>query len=250
MISTAARSEDRWLFKAAGVGTFVLGLAYVVTVVLWFYVGKLPVTGAAWLTFIDGKRAVWWTILDLSVLTDVLFIPLALALYAALARVNKGATLITTALMGLFVPLDLAGTWSHYGSLITLSGQYADASLAQRAPLAAAANYGAAFVGSRVEAVYTMGLLSLAIALVSVIMLRSDYGRATAWSGIAGGFFGVLSVTGWSLPVLLNAIGVTVWAFLVAFRLCFRQGVPAETALTEPAEATAGNPADMTVEVS
>lgn len=43
-------------------------------------------------------------LLDLSVLTDFLFVPL-----------------IATALVGLFVGLDLAVTWTNYASLLSLS---------------------------------------------------------------------------------------------------------------------------------
>lgn len=240
MTPNAVTAEDRWLFRISGICTFVLGVAYVATVILWIYIGKLPTSGEAWLTSIGGKTGVWWTTLGLSVLTDVLFVPLALALYALLRRVNQGAALIGTSLMGLFVPVDLDGTWAHYGTLITLSGHYsAAASDAQRASYVAAADYGSAFVTSRVEALYTVGLLSLAILLISIIMLRSDVGRTAAWFGIAGGFFGVLSVTGWNLPVLLNAAGVAVWVFLVGYRLLFRPAgpVPAVTvpAVTVPA---------------
>lgn len=235
-----ASPDNRLLFKISGLCSFVLGLAYVTTVALYFYVGKLPADGAAWLTFLGGKTAVWWTIIDLSVLTDLLFIPLALALYASLSRANRGAALIPLALVALWVPLDLAGTWSHYASLITLSGRYsAAASAAQQAPLVAAADYGAAFLGSRMEAVYTTGLLSFAILLVSLVMRKGDFGKTTAWFGIGGGFFGMLAVTGWNLPVLLNVIGVATWVFLVSYRLYFRDSAPV------PAR-----PADIAVQVT
>ncbi len=220
-----ASPDNRWLFKTGGLCTFVLWLAYVATVVLYFSVGKLPSDGAAWLTFLGGKTALWWTIIGLSVLTDLLFIPLALALYASLSRTSRLPSLIPLALMALWVPLDLAGTWSHYASLMTLSGRYAGpATAAQRAPIVAAADYGAAFLGSRLEAVFTTGLLSFAILLGSVVMRKSGFGKAASWSGIGGGFFGMLAVTGWNLPVLLNVIGVGLWFFLVSLRLYFSFG--------------------------
>jgi hypothetical protein len=238
-----ASPDNRWLFKTGGLCTFVLGLAYVATVVLYFSVGKLPADGAAWLTFLGGKTALWWTITGLSVLTDLLFIPLALALYAALSRTSRLPSLIPLALMALWVPLDLAGTWSHYASLITLSGRYAAATAAQRAPIVAAADYGAAFLGSRLEAVFTTGLLSFAILLVSVVMRKSGFGKTASWSGIGGGFFGMLAVTGWNLPVLLNVIGVGLWVFLVSFRLYFGYFGDSAAAPARPA-------ADLPVQVT
>jgi hypothetical protein len=95
-----------------------------------------------------------------------------------------------------------------------------------------------------------MGLLSFAILLVSVVMLRSEFGRWTAYFGIGGGFFGVLSVTGWNLPVLLNAIGVTVWVFLISYRLYFRRTAPApQPEPTQPMQAEKTAQAGATVEV-
>jgi hypothetical protein len=248
MIQSAVNPDDRWLFRASGISTLVLGLAYVGTVVLYLYVGKLPSGGEAWLKYLDGKQAVWWWILGLSVLTDLLFIPLALALYAALGAVNKGAAAIVAALIGLFVALDLTGTWSHYASLISLSGGYAAAtSAAQRAQDVAAANYGAAFLGSRLEAFYSFGLLSSAILLVSLIMLKGDFGKAAAYAGIAGGIFGIVSITGWNLPVLLNALLVAIWIFLVSYRLYFRPAAQAST--LQPAPPSTAEPA-IAAEVS
>ena len=60
----------------------------------------------------------WWAILGLSVLTDLLLVPVALALYLALKGVDRDAMLVATAFIGLFVVLDLAVTWPNYASLI------------------------------------------------------------------------------------------------------------------------------------
>jgi hypothetical protein len=83
-----------------------------------------------------------WAILALSVLTDLLFVPVGLSLYLALKDLNRNAMLVATAFVELFVALDLAVTWSNYASLITLAGRYASATNdAQRAAYAAAADY-------------------------------------------------------------------------------------------------------------
>jgi ABC-type bacteriocin/lantibiotic exporter with double-glycine peptidase domain len=56
-------------------------------------------------------------------------------------------------------------------------------------------------------------------------MLRGVFNRATAYVGLATGFFGILSVVG---PFVLNALGTTVilasvlttvWVLLVGYRL-------------------------------
>src|ERR1022692_4585733 len=86
-------------------------------------------------------------ILGLSVFTDFLFVPVALALYLALKGVNRNAMLLATAFVGLFVVLDLAITWSHYASILTLYRDYSKAADdAQRAGYLAAANYASAIL--------------------------------------------------------------------------------------------------------
>ena len=67
----------------------------------------------------------WSGILGLSVVTDLLFVPVALSLYLALKEITRNAMLVATAFVGLFVVLGLAVTWSNYASLIVLSGDCA-----------------------------------------------------------------------------------------------------------------------------
>jgi hypothetical protein len=51
------------------------------------------------------EAAVWWVIVGLSVLTDLLYVPVALSLYLVLKGVNRNAMLIATAFVGLFIVL-------------------------------------------------------------------------------------------------------------------------------------------------
>src|SRR5436305_11135578 len=79
--------EGGWLYRAGGISALLLGLGYVITIPLYLYVGAPPHEAEAWLTHLAGKTTVWWAILALSVLTDLLFLPVALALYFALKSV-------------------------------------------------------------------------------------------------------------------------------------------------------------------
>ena len=107
------------------------------------YVGPPPSGGDAWFKYLPGKATVWWVIVGLSVFTDFLFVPLALALYLALKGCNRNAMLLAVALVGLFVVRDLAVTWSHYASILTLYGKYSIATDdVQRTGFLAAANCG------------------------------------------------------------------------------------------------------------
>src|SRR5215470_7994511 len=119
--------DGKWMLRVCGVCALALGMAYVVTILLFAYVGGPPSGGEAWLKYLAGKTVVWSAIVGLSVLTDLLYIPVAAAVYLALNHLNRNAMLISTAFVGLFIVLDLAVTWSNYASLISLSGGYAAA---------------------------------------------------------------------------------------------------------------------------
>jgi hypothetical protein len=228
--AAAAEAEGKWLFRVGGISALVLGLGYVAIIPLYALVGAPPKDGEAWLKYLAGKSPVWWGILGLSVLTDVLFIPVALALYHALKGISRNAMLVAAAFVGLFVVLDLAVTWPNIAALITLSGKYAVAmSDAQRAAYVAAANYASAVVGSSLEGVYSIGILSLGILVAGLIMLRGVFGKITAYLSVLTGILGIVSVVG---PLFMSALGVTViitsvlttiWVVLVGVRL-FRLG--------------------------
>ena len=215
-----------WLYRVGGISALLLGIGYIITIPLYASVGAPPSGGEAWLTYLAGKTTVWWAILGLSVLTDLLFIPAAFALYLALKGVNRSAMLLATAFLGLFVVLDLAVTWPNFASLITLSGNYAAAANdAQRATYVGAANYASAVLASHLEAVYAIGVPSLGILLIGLVMLKGIVGKSTAYIGVVTGILGIVAVGG---PIIVSMLGVTViitsilttvWVLLVGIRL-------------------------------
>ena len=139
----AALPDEKWLYRVGGISALTLGIAYIIIIPLFVHVGAPPKGGEVWLKYLQGKTTVWWTILWLGVLTDFLYIPVALALYFALERVNRSAMLLASVFVGLFVALDLTVTWANYAALLTLSGPYAAVTNeVQRAGLCSpAANY-------------------------------------------------------------------------------------------------------------
>jgi hypothetical protein len=214
------------VYRVGGISALLIGIGYVVTIPLYVYAGAPPSGGQARLTYLAGKTTVWWAILGLSVLTDMLFVPVALALYLALQRVSRTAMLLATAAVGLFVVLDLAVTWTNYAALITLSGSYAAATnAAQRAVYVAAAEYASAVLGSSLEAVYSILVLSLGILLIGLVMLKGVFNKATASVGVATGLLGIVAVVGpfvaspLSLAVIPLSVLTTVWVFLLGYRL-------------------------------
>src|SRR5262249_5146291 len=127
ILVNAADPDGNWIYRVGGLSALLLGIAYIATIPLYASAGAPPSGGEARLQYLAGKTTVWWAILGLSVLTDVLFVPVALALYLALKGVNRNAMLVATTFVGLFVVLDLAVTWPDYAALITLSTHYAAA---------------------------------------------------------------------------------------------------------------------------
>jgi hypothetical protein len=220
MMLNVVDPDGKWLYRVGGISALVLGIGYLITIPLYAHVGAPPSDGEVWLQYLAGKTTVWWVILGLSVLTDLLYVPVALALYLALKGVNRNAMLVATACVGLFVVLDLAVTWPNYASLITLSGHYTAATNdAQRAAYIAAANYPSAVLASRLETVYSIMILSFGILLIGLVMLNGIFNKMTAYVGLVTGVLGIVSITGWNVVIIMNAVLATVWVLFVGYRL-------------------------------
>jgi hypothetical protein len=217
---SAPVGQRKGVYLVGGLGALALGLGYLSIIPLYASVGAPPSDGQAWLTYLADKTTVWWVILGLSVLTDLLYIPLALALSFALQAINRTAMLVATALVGVFVVVDLAVTWANFAALLMLGARYAAATTdAQRASYVAAANYPAALLASPLERVYAIVILSFAILLIGLVMVKSAFGKVTALLAVITGILGIISITGWSVAIITNAVLATLWVLLVGYRL-------------------------------
>jgi hypothetical protein len=108
-----------------------------------------------------------------------------IALYLALKELNKNLMVLATAFVGLFVVLDLAVTWSHYASVLTLYRNYAIATDdAHRASYIAAANYASAMLNSPLEIVYAIVTLAAGILLIGFVMLRGVFNKNHSLFGL------------------------------------------------------------------
>lgn len=216
----AVHSDDKWLHRAGGVAALAIAAAYVVIILLYARVGAPPVGGEAWLQYLAGKTTDWWAIVGVSVLTNFLYVPVALSLYAALKQINRNAMLVAVAFVGLFVALELAVNWSSYAALLILGRDYASAtSDLQRAAYVAAANYPSAVIASPLASVYAIGTLSFGILITGLVMLKGIFNKITAYLGVITGMLGIAAVAGVSVAVILNAVCATVWLFFVGYRL-------------------------------
>lgn len=226
---TATGGDDARLFRLSGIAGIFVALAYPVIIVLFVLAGTdQPVGegGAAWLSYLSGNTGVWWAIVGLSVLTDVLWIPVAWAVYVALRAVDRTVALVGSGLLVLFVILEMATSWPSYAVLIALSGDLQTATVAQRTDILAAAGFAAAIISSHLLSFYAILLPALGQLFIGAVMRRGGpFGRTTAYFAVAAGFLGVLAVFGglaWEplgQAIILGSLLSGVWFFLVGYRL-------------------------------
>ena len=213
-------ADEKQSYRVGGLAALVLGIGYIVIFPLYAHVGAPPKGGEAWFQYLPGKTMVWWTILWISVFTDLLFVPVVFGLYRALKGISRNAMLLASACVWLFVVLDLAITWSHYASILTLYQNYSTASNdIQRAAYVAAADYASAMLTSPLEIVYAIVILSFGILVTGWVMRKSQFPKITAYVGLATGILGILSLTGVTLAIIGNALFATAWLFLVSHGL-------------------------------
>ncbi|HEX6686934.1 MAG TPA: hypothetical protein VF062_29485 [Candidatus Limnocylindrales bacterium] len=212
--------------RAGSVAAIALGGMYVAITVLYVVAGAPPEDIAQRLAYLAEHSTAWWAIVALSVATDLLFAPVMWALYLLLKGFGRSAMLAGTGLVGLFVVLDLAVTWPNYAALITLGGDLATAADDTRtATILGAATYAGKVLSSGLFGVYAILVPAAGIAIISWIMLKPGFSRLTAYTGLATGVFGLVSVAG---PVFVAAAGTfailtsvltTLWVVLVGFKL-------------------------------
>jgi hypothetical protein len=197
----------------------LIALLYVAIIALYSRVGAPPGSGEEWMAYLPGKIPTWWAILYLSVATDLLFLPVAVALYLALRDTSRWMVALAVAFVALFVAVDLAITWGDYARLLTLAERYlAATSDVQRAALVAAADAASAVLGSKLEVILAIVDLSLGILLVSWVMLRARFGSFTAWTGVVTGLLGIAALSGHAVVIVSNALCATAW--LVSVSVC------------------------------
>jgi len=219
-MSSSHSSEDRECFRWGGTAALLVAIGYVTIIPLFTRAGAPPAAGDAWFHYLAGKTTVWWAILWLSVITDLLYLPVAWALWIALRETQRNLMLAATVSLHLFVVLDLAVTWTHHASLLALFQSYSKApDDAHRAAYQAAAEYAAAMPATRLLIFYAIVIPSVGLLLAGIAMLKGGFGKLSAWTGIITGVLGVLSLTGFYPVVMANALGATIWFFSVGVHL-------------------------------
>ncbi|MBL8076723.1 MAG: DUF4386 family protein [Anaerolineales bacterium] len=220
-----AEQDEKWLFRTGGVAALLFSIAYIFIIIVYVPIGK-PSGAEAWLVNMASHTQSWRTILLLSVLTDILLIPIVLSLFNLLKRNNKVAMLFAITFIGLFILLDLALTWTNYASLISLSEDYAEAKdEIQRMLFLTAATYPASIVDSNLLFFYNTFTLSLGILIAGFVMRKEMFDQAAAYTGIATGILGIVAVFGpfvnsaLSGAIIIASLLTTVWIFIVGVKL-------------------------------
>jgi len=189
-------SSWRGLYKAGGVSAVIVGALLIIEMVAYLATAAPSLTDAAgWFTLFRDNRFVGlvdFGILELYAL--VLFVPMFLALYAALKRASESYMAIAAILA--FVGIAANFATSKLFSLLALSDLYAAAAsvalksqflAAGQAVLAVSAQGG---IGGSVE-----GGIPLAVAglIMSTVVVRSRIlGRAAGYAGILANGIGLV----------------------------------------------------------
>jgi len=215
-----ADSRWHWLYKIAGAAALI-SLMIIPIQLIVFIVSPPPSTAIGWFTLFQNNKLLGLLAFELLIIVScALAIPMYLAFYAALRRVNESFMAIATV-------LGLVGIVAFFVArpafeMLYLSDQYAAATTdAQRSLfLAAGEAMYAIFNGTASHLGYVFA--AIAPLIISVVMLRSNiFSKATAYMGIitnvvALGFyipkigiiFGIISV----FPFLM------IWNILIARR--------------------------------
>ncbi|SHJ51147.1 protein of unknown function [Tessaracoccus bendigoensis DSM 12906] len=195
MRMSVSRTDLTWrtLYLAGAVSAGVFVVLVLVPVTMLFTAPVPPTDGAGILEYIAEHPGVYLTQLVSFVGLAVPAMVVLAALAVALRQVDKSLALIG----GLFgvaseiIALALGSSpQSLHGGLVVLSDAYSKASSAERQSLVSAAD---ALIATT-NAVSWAGILTAAaILILSITMLRGDFGRVGAILGIVTGLLGIVS---------------------------------------------------------
>ncbi len=208
------------LYMAGGIAFMITGILYIIGTILFASLGGFPASGQAALTAIPGVKLQAQATTTIFALSDFLLIPAVLALYLSLTGVRKTYALLATALVGLFIVIDLGVNTVNFFNLIALSDKYAAATAdGQRAAIIAAADLtlNTIAVGITMATVASVGILIYGLA-----MLKGVFNKATAYLAIAAGIVGIIS--GIPTPALgvffpITLILTAIFFFLAGWKL-------------------------------
>lgn len=226
-------ADSNWksLYKFGGVAALIVAVLFPIEIIVMITY-PLPSTVIGYFTLFQSNRLIG--LLDLYLLeipAYILFVPMFLALYAALRRTNESCMALATTLAIIGITVFLAT--NNPFSMLSLSDQYAAATTdAQRSLFLAAGQAMLANTNQRAVDGFNMGFLLVSVAglIVSAVMLRSNiFSKVTAYMGILANalslaeYFRLVFVPEAVILLLFIAIAsclfLLIWYILIARRL-------------------------------
>jgi hypothetical protein len=136
------------LVRTGAIALIVAGAAYLVITVTGAMIGVSPGDDPRWLDALAARPSLALeTYGVLTAVADLALVPAALALYVVLAPVRRGAMLLASAILLVYVAIDMSTFVPTAIALTRLAGaQAATTDATQRAALGAAMAYGAATI--------------------------------------------------------------------------------------------------------
>jgi hypothetical protein len=206
--------DPRWnrIYRIAGLAMLPVGVLYLLLGVFTVSL-RIPVTpGTVNLPAFAAHLTGGTVTFVLFMVTDLLLIPALLALYLALRGVNRPIVLVGSALLAVFIGLDLLATEPNWLNLYALAYDYVHASSpVQAAGYLASAKTALALVP--ITNALSYGLSSAGLLLISLALLRSVFGRPVARIGVGINAAGVLAGIGYFVPVFAPLITAVLFAF-------------------------------------
>lgn len=218
-------ADPTWkaMYRVGGVCLILTGLIYLIGAVFAILQGPPPSGDELYLKSLAGHVTLARVNFGLFALSDFLLVPAVMALYLVLRHVATTTMLMAVGLLALFIVVDLGVTESNSLTLVTLAQHYAvAASDAQRAGYVAATDYALATLPLTTFFSYVVS--SVGFLIVSMIMLKGIFSKATAYlgvvaclEGILGGFYLVLPALAALLVPCLITFGI--WSLFAGSRL-------------------------------
>jgi hypothetical protein len=188
-----SKVDSSWkgVYRVGGVCLFVSGVIFLLVAVFSMIIGAAPGSGQEYLLALSSNVQVAKLNFGLYAISDVLFIPVALALYLSLKQVNKNAMLIAAGLMVMYSIFDLAVTELNSLDAVLLSQQYVHASTeAQQAAYLAAAYFALSTIP--IATFFTYLVSSVGLVIASLVSFRGVFNKITALLGITAGIEGTI----------------------------------------------------------
>jgi hypothetical protein len=216
---TRADDGQTWrrLYFVAGISSVLFVGLLILALVLDFAAPPPVHGGAATLEFIARNKGIYIAEQLLWIVPNMLPVLVFVALFLALAPLDKSTALLATVTGALSWALILAVPVTSRGSLVLvyLSDRYTEeADAAARLRYSTAAE---AIVAENNTPAAVGILAALGILLISVVMLKGVLPRTLAWLGIATGGLGVVAeALRHAVPEFYWGYGLLMWVWFVA----------------------------------